>query len=267
MRRILLRPLLILWLALATAIGAHAGSGGGAADGLAKYGEPAIRAFTLRLNDELDRRAVDVAILARAGRPRAELPAGIAYTHVAFAVFEPVRTATGAIAHTYTVYNLYQGDAGRPDRSYLAQDFTYDFLAGMLEPDVAVCVPVPELQRRIVALIRSRTYPALHNPAYNLVANPGVDRFDNCVTHVLKVCVAAIYGTSDRARIYGNIRAHFQPTSVHLGPLRTLGSAFMTALSREDMDPAGLRTATYEALHAFLASNGLVQTAFTLRIN
>ena len=260
------RPLLALLVALAAAVAAYAGSGDGNTDGVAKFGADAIRAFTLRLNDELDRRTVDVAILARAGRPREELPPGIAYTHVAFAVFEPVRTGTGAIAHTYTVYNLYQGDAGRSDRSYLAQDFTHDFLAGSLEPDIAVCVPVPDLQRRILAVLRSPAYAALHNPAYNLAANPAVDRFDNCVTHTLKICVAAIYGTADRTRIYGNIRAYFQPTAVHLGPLRTLGSTFLTALSREDIDPAGLRTATYESLHAFLAANGLVQTAFTLRV-
>jgi hypothetical protein len=40
----------------------------------------------------------------------------------------------------------------------------------------------------------------------------------------------------------------------------------MTALSREDMDPSGLRTATYESLHAFLARNGLVRDTFTLRV-
>lgn len=258
--------LLALCFASVVPPAARAGSGGTGTDGLAKYGAAAIRDFTLRLNDELDRRSVAVALLARAGRSRAELPPGIAYTHVAFAVFEPVRTPAGTVGHTYAVYNLYQGAGGRDDRSYLAQDFTFDFLAGILEPDVAVCLPVPELQQRILAVIRSPAYAALHNPAYNLAANPAVDRFDNCVTHALKICVAAIYGTADRDRLYANIRAYFRPTPITLGPLRTLGAVFMPALSREDMDPAGLRTATYESLHAFLSGNGLVQETFVLRL-
>lgn len=265
-RSALARLLLALCLALLMPLGARAGSGGANLDGVAKYGEPAIRDFTLRLNDELDRRSVTVALLARAGRARSELPPGIAYTHVAFAVFEAVRTPAGTVGHTYTVYNLYQGAGGRDDRSYLAQDFTYDFLAGILEPDIAVCVPVPDLQQQLLAVLRSPAYAALHNPAYNLAANPAVDRFDNCVTHALKICLSAIYGTADRARLYANARAYFRPTPVHLGPLRTLGAAFMPALSREDMDPAGLRTATYESLAAFLATHGLVQEQFTLRL-
>ena len=254
-------------LALNLQVRAHAASSSGSIAGVEKFGEAAIRDFTLRLNDELDRRGVNVAIVARAGRSRAKMPAGINYTHVGLIVFEPVRTADGAIAHTFTVYNLYQGDEGRDDRSYLAQDFTYDFLAGVLEPDVAVCVPAVELQRRILAVVRSPSYRRLHNPGYNLVANPGVDKFDNCVTHTLKICVAAIYQTDDRARIYDDIRAYFHPTPVRLGPLQAFGSTFMRSLSREDMDRSGLRTATYDSLKTFLEENGLVRESFSLRIN
>lgn len=257
----------VVLVSLGLRISALAASSSGSVAGVEKYGEAAIRDFTLRLNDELDARGVNVAIVARAGRSRAKMPAGINYTHVGIIVFEAVRSADGSIAHTYTVYNLYQGDEGRDDRSYLAQDFTYDFLAGVLEPDVAVCVPSEVLQRRLLAVVRSPAYRALHNPVYNLVANPSVDRFDNCVTHTLKICVAAIYQTDDRTRIYDDIRAYFRPTPVRLGPLQSFGSAFMRSISREDMDPSGLRTATYDSLKTFLESNGLVKEAFTLRIN
>jgi len=46
-------------------------------------------------------------------------------------VFEPVRGADGVTFHTYTVYNLYQGENEAADRSYLKQDLTYDFVAGV----------------------------------------------------------------------------------------------------------------------------------------
>ncbi len=235
--------------------------------GSEKYGEASIRSFSQRINDRLDKEKVNVAIIARSGRPRAELPKGFSYTHVAFAVFEPVRTPEGNVSYTYTVYNLYQGDQGRNDRSYLAQDFTYDFVAGVMESDVAVCVPTEELQRRLLKVIRSPAYQTVHNPDYNLLTNPWVDRYDNCVTHAVKVCFAAIYQTDDRARIYENIHAYYRPTHVRLGLFKSIGTAFVADISRKDMDPSGLQTASYNSLKSFLESNGLVKNSFTLSVN
>ncbi len=244
---------------------AHAGASADSRFGVEKYGEAPIRELALRVNDELDARRANVAILARSGRPRSELPKGISYTHVAFAVFEPVRAADGEVFHTYAVYNLYQGAEGREDRSYLKQDLTYDFVAGVAEKDVAVCVPAEELQRRILAVIRSPAYASLHNPDYNLLTNPWVDRFDNCVSHTLKVCVAALYETDDRARIYANIRAYFRPTPVRFGPIKSIGAHFVEGLSHDDMDRRrGLQTASYDSLKVFLEENGLVEEAFTV---
>lgn len=242
----------------------HAGGSADRRVGVEKFGDEPVREFALKVNDQLDARKVNLAIIARSGRPRSELPKGISYTHVAFVVFEPVRGADGAVFHTYTVYNLYQGDQGRQDRSYLKQDFTYDFVAGVAEKDVAVCVPTDELQRRILDVLRSPAYRALHNPDYNLLANPWVDRFDNCVTHTLKVCVAAVYQTDDRARIYDDIRSYFHPTRVRLGPIKAIGSHFVEGLSYEDEDRSGLQTASYDSLAAFLEENGLVKESFTV---
>jgi len=264
--RFLRLPVVLLALLAVVFTPAQAGSADSKV-GKEKYGEAAIRALALKVNDELDHRKVNLAIIARSGRLRSEMPSGIAYTHVAFIVFEPVRTADGAVSYTYTVYNLYQGDQGRDDRSYLKQDLTYDFVAGIAEPDVAICVPCDALQQRIIKVIRSPAYRALHNAHYNLLTNPWVDRFDNCVTHSLKVCVAAIYQTDDRTRIYEDIRAYFKPTHVRLGALQAVGSAFVTGLSREDEDDSGLQTATYNSLEAFLEQNGLVKEAFTVAVN
>ena len=245
---------------------ARAGGSAHSQVGVEKFGDDPIRRLALRLNDELDRHRVYVALLARSGRPRSSLPHGISYTHVAFVVFEPVRTAAGAVAYTYTVYNLYQGEPGQENHSYLQQDLTYNFVAGVCEPDVAVCVPVEALQRRLLQVIRSPAYHALYNPDYNLVANPWVDRFDNCVTHTLKICLAALYQTDDRARLYADIRAYFRPTPVRLGPWRALGSSFLKSVSREDMDRSGLQTASYDSLRAFLEANHLVKESFTVRL-
>lgn len=252
------------WLALAPM---HAGGSANVTYGVDRYGEAAIRDLALRLNDALDSRKVNLAIVARAGRPREQLPKGVNFTHVAFIVFEPVRGADGKPFYTYTVYNLYQGDKGKETECYLKQDLTYDFVAGVVEPDVAVCVPVDALQQRIVRVIRSSTYRALFIPQYNLVANPWVDRYDNCVTHMLKVCVAAIYQTSDRQRIDENIRTYFKPTRIHLGFFQSIGSNFIPEVRRDDEDPSGLQTATYDSLVGFLAENGMVKETLSVRVH
>lgn len=263
---LLVRAALLVLVFAFVAPDTRAGSSENSAVGVEKFGDQAIREFALRINDELDQRKVNAAIIARAGRPRSQLPDGISYTHVAFVVFEPVRAPDGSTFQTYTVYNLYQGENGRPDRSYLKQDLTYDFVAGVLEKDVAICVPDEKLQQRLIEVIRSPAYRQLHNADYNLVTNPWVDRYDNCVTHTLKVTVAAIYGTDDRQRIYENIRSYFKPTPVRLGPVQTLGSSFMKAVSREDMDRSGLQTASYDSLKTFLESNGLMKEEFKMAV-
>lgn len=261
-------PLVVFLLSLGFQLPAHAGGSGEGTSGVDRYGLEAIRNFALTLNDELDARKVNVAIVARSGWLRARMPGGVNYTHVAFIVFEPVIARDGTAFHTYTVYNLYQGPKGNETHSFLKQDFTYDFVAGIAEPDVAVCVPTEVLQRRILAVIRSPAYAALWRPDYNLVANPWVDRFDNGVTHALKICVAAIYQTEDRARIEEDIRLYFKPTPVRLGLLKSIGWAFVPVLRWEDCDPVGgLQTATYDSLKTFLETNGLVKDAFTVRVD
>lgn len=261
------RIVLVLTLALAAlvALPAYAGSETSKV-GIEKYGENPIRDFALRVNDELDARRAHVAIVARCGRPRSELPAGVRYTHVAIAVFEAVSAADGAPFHTYAVYNLYQ-DSDQEDRSYLKQDLLYHFVAGIDAPDIAISIPIEPLQKRLLAVIRSPAYRQLYLPTYNLLANPWADRYDNCATHTLKIVVAAIYDTTDRARINANIRAYFTPTPIRLGPLRTLGSHFMTAVKHDDAAPTGLQTATYDSIHAFLQGNQLLRESFTLGLN
>jgi hypothetical protein len=266
-----LRHLSVSTLILVTqailAVSAAAGGSEASKSGSEKYGEAPIRSFSQRINDRLDQEKVNVAIIARAGRSRAELPNGIRYTHVALTVFEPVETPDGTVAYTYTVYNLFQGDEGWNDRSYLAQDFTYDFAAGIVESDVAICVPTDDLQKRLLAVIRSPVYQKMHNPDYNVLTNPWVDRYDNCVTHTVKLCFAAIYQTDDRARIYENMRAYFQPAPIRLGLFKSIGSGFVTGISQQDRDPSGLQTASYGSLKSFLESNGLVKNSFTVSVN
>jgi hypothetical protein len=202
----------------------------------------------------------------RTGRPRANLPDGIAYTHGAFWIYRTITTADGQSLSGYAVYNLYAGDgqAWPKNQSRLVQDFPFDFTRGSAVDDVAIIVPSPEMQRRILAVVDSPTYARLHNPAYSLVANPWTPKYQNCNNFMLDVVGAAAWDTTDPARITADLKAHYAPTVVKAGPLMRLFGPIADSRLRTDDQHGPIRTATYESMSAFMEQNGLLQAAYTL---
>ncbi len=116
-------------------------------------------------------RGARVAILARVGRPPAEMPEGMHFTHVSFAVYSQITTFNGRIVPGYAIYNEYQSNE-KPDTSSLVQDFPVDFFAGVATLEAGVIIPSPELQKRLLQTIASpttkncttRTIPPLPTP-------------------------------------------------------------------------------------------------------
>ena len=49
-----------------------------------------------------------VFILSRVGRPKADLPRGIQFTHTAIAVYSDITLENGEIVNGYAIHNLYQ---------------------------------------------------------------------------------------------------------------------------------------------------------------
>lgn len=223
-------------------------------------------AFSKQVEDDLAGRGARVALVFRTGRPRAKLPEGVAYTHGAFWVYRDIRTADGGTAPGYAVYNLYAGDghAWPATESKLVQDFPFDFTRGSAVDDVAVIVPSPEMQRRMLAVIDSPDYARLHNPSYSLVANPLSDRHQNCNGFMLDVIAAAAWETRDPAQIHADERAHYTPTVVRAGPLMRLFGPMVDGRLKTDDQSGPIRTATYESMAAFMRDNGLLQAAYTV---
>jgi hypothetical protein len=222
--------------------------------------------FSKQIERDLAARGARVAIVFRSGRTRDHLPDGIAYTHGAFWVHRAVKTPTGETLNGYAVYNLYAGDGKTWPllESRLIQDWPVDFVMGSAVDDVAVIVPSPEMQRRLVGLIDGPSYARLHNPAYSLVSNPFARRYQNCTTFVLDVVAAAAWETDDPQRIGADLRAHFTPTTVKAGGLTRLFGPIADARLRTDDHKGPVRTATYESLARFMADNGLLQEAYSL---
>ncbi len=221
-------------------------------------------AFSKQVERDLAAKGARVAMVFRAGRMRDQLPEGIAYTHGAFWVYRDIKTADGGTIKGYAVYNLYAGNGTDWSKieSRLVQDFPLDFTRGSTVDDMAVIIPSPEMQRRILAVIDSPTYQAVHNPAYSLVANPWSRKYQNCNNFMLNVIGAAIWQTDDPLQITANLKAHYEPTVVKTNAVMRLFGPIADQRLRTDDQDGTVRTATYESMAEFMRENNLLQEAY-----
>lgn len=210
-----------------------------------------IIAFAKKVERTIAARGARVALVSRVGVPPAEMPPGMHFSHVGFAVYSQITTAQGAKVPGYAMYNLYQSDE-HPDRSSLVQDYPADFFAAVVALEAGVIIPSEALQRRLLDVITSPTYAALHNPRYSTIANPFTLELQNCTEFVLDVLMAAIYRTGDIGRIKAAERAYFVPHPVEVDPIKLLfGSMFMPGIAMSD-HPGAPVTATYERIVDFI---------------
>lgn len=210
-----------------------------------------IISFSKKVERSLGASGARVAIIARMGRPPSELPEGMHFTHVAFAIYSEITTAEGEKLMGYAIQNLYQEDE-RPDVSKLVQDFPVDFFAGVSQLEAGLIIPSAELQARLLKVIGSPTYKNLHDPHYSVIANPFTLGRQNCTEFVLDVVNAAIYQTSDINIIKSNEKAYFKPQPVNVSPFKLLlGSLFTAGVSTSD-HPGPIVTATFERMGDYL---------------
>lgn len=254
------RYILLAFFALCLALPSHAGS---SEAGHPMLPEAQVAGFSNRVQMDLAARGAHVAIVARMGRDPGQLPKGVRYTHVSFWVLSQIKTEDGKTGTGYRVYNLYQ-DAGNGARSSLVQDSPVDFFAGAWRLDAGIIIPDARLQKKLLRVIASPTYAALHNPRYALLANPNTGQFQNCTEHTLDVIMAALYNTGDPARIRANIGAHFKPQVIELSGLkRALAPAASQALTTADHGPV-VATATFSSLARFMKANTLASKVYRL---
>ena len=239
-------------------------SAGSSEAGTSKLPVAEVAAFANRVQHDLAARGAHVAIVSRIGRDPRQLPPGITYTHVSFWVYSQIKHADGRTGRGYHVYNLYQlGDDDT--RSHLVQDSPVDFFAGAHDLDAGIIIPDPRLQKKLLKVITSPTYAALHNARYSVLANPNTSQFQNCTEHTLDVLIASLYGTSDVARIKANIASHFEPQNIRIsGFKRMLAPVASQALTTVDHDDT-IATATFGSIARFMDANKLAKNIY--RIN
>lgn len=210
-----------------------------------------VISFAKKVERTLASKGAHVAILARMGRPLSEMPPGMRFTHVAFVVYSSIQTADGRTLPGYSIYNLYQYD-NQPDRSRLVQDFPVDFFSGVAQLEAGILIPSAELQQRLLRVIASPTYQALHEPRYSVIANPYNEGRQNCTEFTLDVINAAIYQTADIKKLKQAAQKYFVAQPVEVNPFKLmLGSAFMAEVSIAD-HPGKPMTATFERISDYL---------------
>lgn len=224
-------------------------------------------AFAKQVENDLAARQARLALVFRTGRPRSALPEGISYTHGAFWAYVPIATASGEQVHGYAVYNAYSGDGVSLPRtqSYLHQDFPIDFIAASAVDDVAIIIPSPEMQRRILHIMASPTYEQMHIDSYSLVANPWNARHQNCNEFMLDVIGAAAWETTDYEQIKANLRRHYRPTRVRANLFERVLGPIADERLRMDDQSGRILTATYESMAVFMRDNGLGQESYILQ--
>lgn len=212
--------------------------------------EQVIR-FAKKVERTMAREGARVALLARVGRPASEMPPGMRYTHVGFAVYSVITTADGRELRGYATHNLYQQDDS-PDVSRLVQDFPADFFAGVTELQAGVIVPSPLLQERLLRVIGTPAYAALHDPHYSVIANPYTLGRQNCTEFVLDVIESSLLESTDAERIKASLQDGFTAQPVKVNPLKLL----FGALARDEVSlsdqPGPPETATFETIARFL---------------
>jgi hypothetical protein len=198
-----------------------------------------------------------VFFMARQGRPTDELPDGVNYTHVSYAVYSNIQTKDGRVLPGYAIYNLYQLKDD-PSKSNLVVDFPLDFLAGAHAPRVGVIIPTVDLQKRLLEVISSDSYEKLHNPVYSAISNPYNNKFQNCTEHVLDVLNAAIYQTDDINQLKLNTRAHFDAQELKISPFKLLLASMFKSEVKTSDQKTGIKTTTFGSIARYLENNGLI---------
>lgn len=255
-----LLPLLFATLTLTVAGPTLAGS---AAESEPQFAADEISRFAKSVEKFAAAKGARAFIIGRMGRPAEELPRGVEFTHTAVAIYSAISLPDGSVAKGYAIHNLYQ-TAEDISRSELVVDYPVDFFWGAHAMRAGIIIPTPALQQRLVAAYSDGTAEQVHRPGYSVVASPYNDQFQNCTEHTLDVINAAIYQTTDYARLKANTQAHFQAQVLDFPALKlVMANLMMKDLSTRDHS-GPVATATFATIADYLQHNQLMGEALVL---
>jgi hypothetical protein len=210
----------------------------------------------------LDQSGAQVVALARIGQNLSEY--GVRYSHFGLAYRDNGKWRV--------VHKLNQ--CGTAHAAVYRQGLGEFFLDDLYEYEAAVVIPTPEIQARLLPVVRDNARLAqLNTPAYSMVAYPWSQTYQQSNQWALETFAMAqepAATTRERAQAWLRLQG-YAPTTLHIGPMKRLGGRLTAANIAFDDHPNEKRftdridTVTVDSVFAWLNRTGMGAPAQLIR--
>ncbi len=210
----------------------------------------------------LDQSGPQVVAIARIGQNLSEY--GVRYSHVCLAYRDN--------GQWRVVHKLNQ--CGTAYAAVYRQGLGELFLDDLYEYEAAVVIPTPEIQARLLPVVRDNTRLAqLNTPAYSMVAYPWAQTYQQSNQWALETFAMAqepVAATRERAQAWLRLQG-YTPTTLHIGPMKRLGGRLTAANIAFDDHPNEKRftdridTVTVDSVFAWLNRTDMAAPAQLIR--
>lgn len=210
----------------------------------------------------LDRSGAQVVAIARIGQNLSAY--GVRYSHFGLAYRDTGRWRV--------VHKLNQ--CGTAHAAVYRQGLGEFFLDDMYEYEAAVVIPTPEIQAKLLPVLRDNARLAqLHTPAYSMVAYPWAQTYQQSNQWAIETLAMAMEPAAvsrERAQAWLKLQG-YTPTTLHIGPLKRLGGRMTAANIAFDDHPNEKRftdridTVTVDSVFAWLTRTGMAAPVELIR--
>jgi len=210
----------------------------------------------------LDQSGAQVVALARIGQNLSEY--GVRYSHFGLAYRDNGRWRV--------VHKLNQ--CGTAHAAVYRQGLGEFFLDDLYEYEAAVVIPTPEIQARLLPVLRDNARLAqLNTPSYSMVAYPWAQTYQQSNQWALETFAMAQEPAAvsrERAQAWLKLQG-YTPTTLHIGPLKRMGGRMTAANIAFDDHPNEKRftdridTVTVDSVFAWLNRTGMAGSAIVIR--
>jgi hypothetical protein len=268
MKRLARTALLAMWLGLAS-LTAHAGRN---CENKLPSAASVQRSMDLaqRTSQWLDASGAQVVVLARAGQNLSRY--GLRYSHLGFAYREAASGGPGLPSVWRVVHKLNQ--CGTAHGALYRQGLGEFFLDDLYEYEAAVVVLAPEVQGALIGPLRdNRSIATLHTPAYNMLAYPWAQSYQQSNQWAIETLALSMEPgatTRERAQAWLKLKG-YEPTTLQLSAFTRLGARATQAHIAFDDHPSHKRfsdrieTVTVDSVFAWLTRSGLGAAPTTIR--
>jgi len=202
----------------------------------------------------LEQSGAQVVALARVGQNLSEY--GVRYSHFGLAYRDNGKWRV--------VHKLNQ--CGTAHAAVYRQGLGEFFLDDLYEYEAAVVIPTPEIQAKLLPVLRDNARLAqLNTPAYSMVAYPWARTYQQSNQWALETFAMAQEPAAvsrERAQAWLKLQG-YTPTTLHIGPMKRLGARMTAANIAFDDHPTEKRftdridTVTVDSVFAWLNRTGM----------